>query len=82
MPIQWVCPAVSTGHTTSALLDAPSPEPREAHAGLCEADLEPAVEATAWGPARRIRAPWNIEGVDTHWELPASPLGSAAARWP
>ncbi|WP_018913513.1 CoA transferase [Thiomonas sp. FB-6] len=73
---------LSLARSGALLLDAPPPEPREAHAALDEADLEPAVEATAWGPARRIRAPWAIEGVHTHWERPASPLGSAEARWP
>jgi len=73
---------LSLARSAALLLDAPPPEPREAHAPACEADLDAGVEATAWGPARRIRAPWTIEGVHTYWELPASPLGSAEASWP
>jgi crotonobetainyl-CoA:carnitine CoA-transferase CaiB-like acyl-CoA transferase len=73
---------LSLARSGALLLDAPPPEPREAHAASGEADLEPAIEHTPWGPARRIRAPWSIEGVDTRWELPAAELGSSPARWP
>ncbi len=73
---------LSLARSGALLLDAPPPEPREAHAASGEADLEPAIEHTPWGPARRIRAPWSIDGVDTRWELPAAELGSSPARWP
>jgi crotonobetainyl-CoA:carnitine CoA-transferase CaiB-like acyl-CoA transferase len=45
------------------------------------ADLEAALEHTAWGPARRLRAPVEIEDCPVRWDLPACRLGSADARW-
>ncbi len=44
-------------------------------------DQAEAVEATAWGPARRLKAPGGIEGAPMRWDLPATALGSAAAAW-
>jgi crotonobetainyl-CoA:carnitine CoA-transferase CaiB-like acyl-CoA transferase len=38
-------------------------------------------EETAWGPARRLVPPLEIEGTPMAWRLPASPLGSAPAEW-
>ncbi len=73
---------LSLARTAELLLDSPPPEARAAHAPQAEVDLEPAIEHTPWGPARRLRAPWRIEGVDTRWELPAAELGSSPARWP
>ncbi len=76
------CARLSLARSAALLLDAPPPEPRQAHAPLAETDLESAIEPSPWGPARRIRAPWSIDGVDTRWELPAAELGSSPARWP
>lgn len=44
-------------------------------------DQSPEIEATAWGPARRLRPPLSIEGMAMRWELPAPQLGSSAAAW-
>ena len=44
-------------------------------------DHSEAIEATAWGPARRIKAPCGVEGAPMHWDLPAMALGSARAAW-
>ncbi len=66
---------------TAALLAA---EPGGQDAGLAaetEADLAPAIEATAWGPARRLRPPVDVEGAPLAWGLPATELGSATAAW-
>jgi len=46
-----------------------------------EADLVTELERTEWGPARRYRAPAEIDGAPTRWDRPASSLGSAAPRW-
>ena len=73
---------LSLARTAELLLGSPPPEAAGAHAPLDEADLEPAIEHTPWGPARRLRAPWRIEGVDTRWDLPAAELGSSPPRWP
>lgn len=48
---------------------------------LDEADLDPRIEETDWGPAKRVRWPVRIEGVDAGWEFPATRLRSAAPAW-
>jgi crotonobetainyl-CoA:carnitine CoA-transferase CaiB-like acyl-CoA transferase len=44
-------------------------------------DLSPGIEATGWGPARRVRAPLVVQGAPMHWALPAPLLGSSAPSW-
>lgn len=44
-----------------------------------ERDIAPAVEHTSWGPARRLRPPLVIHGVDIRADLPAHTLGSEPA---
>ena len=44
-------------------------------------DQDPAIEHTAWGPARRLRVPLQISGVAVRWDLPAMELGSHPAQW-
>lgn len=44
-------------------------------------DLEPRVEKTVWGRARRMRFPLRIEGLATKWRYPAGELRSAPPRW-
>lgn len=54
------------------------------HDGLAvetETDIDPAIEKTTWGPARRIRFPLIITGIDPIWTLPASDLRTAAPAW-
>ena len=46
-----------------------------------EADLGEGLEATDWGPARRVRAPHVVEGAPAAWALPARKLGWAEAAW-
>ncbi|MCF7534917.1 CoA transferase [Pseudomonas petrae] len=48
---------------------------------LNPSDYSDAIEHTAWGPALRLKSAGVIEGTPTHWDLPASALGSADARW-
>ncbi|MCA1323869.1 CoA transferase [Herbaspirillum sp. alder98] len=60
---------------------APDAAQKEALAPETADDLGPAIEATAWGPARRLRDALEIDGVPLHWTLPAGPLGSAPAAW-
>ncbi len=45
------------------------------------ADYSPALEATPWGPARRLRPALHISGTPMHWATPAAALGSSPARW-
>ncbi|WP_332766562.1 CoA transferase [Pseudomonas koreensis] len=44
-------------------------------------DQAPAIEQTAWGPARRLRVPVEIGGTPVQWDLPAIDLGSHRPRW-
>ncbi|MDE2451971.1 MAG: CoA transferase, partial [Burkholderiales bacterium] len=44
-------------------------------------DLAPAIENTAWGSARRLRWPFEVEGVHPGWDRPARGLGDADAAW-
>ena len=44
-------------------------------------DFEPRIEETAWGRARRVRFPLQVEGSAAKWRYPAGELRSAPARW-
>ncbi len=44
-------------------------------------DLAAEVEATAWGPARRIASPCAVGDAAMRWDAPASGLGTAAPAW-
>lgn len=46
-----------------------------------ESDLAPAIEATGWGPARRIAFPLRVGDVLPKWGYGAGPLRSAPAQW-
>ena len=75
----------STARTSLArmacLLTAmPVPEPAPL-APETEDDRAAFVEATAWGPARRVAAPCAVAGAAMRWDVPAGRLGSAAATW-
>ena len=66
---------------TAALLTAfpaPGAEPLAAETA---ADRDPRREATAWGPAARIRAPLAVGEVDLWGDAVTAPLGSAEADW-
>ncbi|UST73268.1 CoA transferase [Pseudomonas siliginis] len=45
-------------------------------------DQDPAIEQTAWGPARRLRVPLQISGTAMRWNWPATELGSHPPCWP
>lgn len=44
-------------------------------------DLLSVIEATAWGPARRVQPPCSVGGAPMRWDHPAMELGSATAKW-
>jgi crotonobetainyl-CoA:carnitine CoA-transferase CaiB-like acyl-CoA transferase len=44
-------------------------------------DIDPSVEHTHWGPARRIKFPLRIAGTPHSWVHPASGLRTAAASF-
>jgi crotonobetainyl-CoA:carnitine CoA-transferase CaiB-like acyl-CoA transferase len=43
---------------------------------LGDPPLQDAVEATTWGPARRVAVPVSVDGLPLRWDLPARALGS------
>ncbi len=68
--------ALLTGAGTQPVGPAFPPEHAE--------DQAPAIEATGWGPARRLLAPLAVQGAALQWAWPAGPLGSVRAdtAWP
>jgi hypothetical protein len=44
-------------------------------------DVDDWIEHTAWGPARRLRAPIAVAGAPMPWDRPAAPLGGDPPRW-
>ena len=44
-----------------------------------ERDIDPWIEQTSWGEARRVKFPLNIPGCPARWHYPAMELGSASA---
>ena len=76
---------LSLARTAAALADATLPDAPDIAAPIAEpeaADYCDRIEATGWGPARRLRPPLEIGEVRVQWDRPASALGSAAPDWP
>lgn len=44
-------------------------------------DLADEIEATTWGPVRRIGSPITVNGSKLRWDCPAVPLGSHMPEW-
>jgi len=44
-------------------------------------DLSVTIENTGWGPAKRIKWPLSISGVEMNWSIGAGPLKRDAAHW-
>ncbi len=73
---------LSLARTAEALIDAGPPRADgPPWSARTDADLSQAVEATHWGPARRVAPPVVIDGAAMAWNHAASRLGSADARW-
>jgi len=67
---------------TAALLIAAGPaEPEPALAPETPEDLAPEIEATSWGPARRLRPPLTVAGTAMRWDRAARRLGDDAPAW-
>lgn len=67
---------------TAALLVAAGPSTPEADlAPECPEDCAPGIEATAWGPARRLKPPVAMPGVAMRWDRAARRLGDDAPAW-
>ena len=72
---------LSLARTAQLLLDAERPTSTGALAPDADDDADAVIEATAWGPARRLRPPVTIEGTAMAWPLPARRLGTDRAAW-
>ena len=89
--VRAITQRLSTGHGTHAqlalartaklLIDRGDQQSSSTLARETTADLEPAIERTTWGDARRVSAPVSIDGAPMRWDLPACELGSAEPRW-
>lgn len=71
---------LSLARTATLLLQRQSHGVHEPFADISPTDFGPELEETSWGPARRLRQPVTIEGVDLA-ASPAHGLGHDAPRW-
>lgn len=65
----------------TACLLVPSTTQAPPLAPIGDGDFSPVPEATAWGPARRLRPPLAIEGIPMHWTHPAGGLRTSEPNW-
>jgi crotonobetainyl-CoA:carnitine CoA-transferase CaiB-like acyl-CoA transferase len=72
---------LSLARTAALLTSIGAPSEEAALAKPERDDFDAATEATAWGPALRLRPPVRVEGAPMRWEIPAGALGSSPARW-
>ncbi|MGB6008222.1 CoA transferase [Castellaniella sp.] len=63
----------------SAGAESQTPEPAVGQAP--QEAYEAAIEATAWGPAHRLRAPCRVGAADWSWDRPAGDLLSSPPVW-
>jgi hypothetical protein len=71
----------SLARTAALLTSAPMLERNDEFAEVVDADYDSAIEATAWGPARRLKPSVVVEGAPMRWDYPAGDLGSSKAEW-
>lgn len=74
---------LSLARTAQLLLANPYPQPHTVSPlqPAQQADENPQIEQTQWGPAHRLQAPIYLEETALRWMLPASRLGSSLAKW-
>jgi len=72
---------LSLARTAALLAEAALRERPAPFAPETIADLDEAHEATDWGPARRLRFPVNLPGVEARFDRPATRLRSSPAAW-
>jgi len=71
----------SLARTAQLLVSAYLPQPVEGLSPVTDEDWSVPLEATGFGPARRLRAPVRLGDATLRWERPAVALGSSAASW-
>ncbi len=72
---------LSLARTAHLLAGHRSDQPSGALPVATDDDLDPHIEETVWGPARRVRFPLIIEGLAPRWSYPAGPLGASSPQW-
>ncbi len=72
---------LSLARTAALLMSFALPEGARPLAKPETSDFDERIEATAWGPARRLRPPATIDGAAMQWDRPATALGSSLPSW-
>jgi CoA-transferase family III len=72
---------VSLARTAALLTSVAAPPDAPALTKPDDGDYGASAEATAWGPARRLRPPVTVEGAPMRWDIPAGAMGSSPPRW-
>lgn len=76
---QW---RLSLARTARMLSEADAEGPGPALAPLTARDFSRRIEATIWGPARRLRAPVRVGNLGWNWIRPAGDLRADPPFWP
>jgi hypothetical protein len=71
----------SLARTAQLLVSGPAGRPGGDLRRAAEEDWSESVEATDFGPARRLRSPVTIGEASMQWDRPAAALGSSAPTW-
>ena len=71
----------SLARTAMLLMSEPAAVLAGAFTPASDADFDPAIEASDFGPARRLWPALQIEGTPLAWPRAATQLGSAAPQW-
>ncbi len=72
---------VSLARTAELLFAHPGEAADAPFVEAAQAELAQGIEATAWGPARRLHPPAVVAGAPMRWDTPAVALGSAQPQW-
>jgi hypothetical protein len=71
----------SLARTAALLAAARTREPAEVFAPPRDADFSETIEATGWGPGKRMRPPLVVDGAAMGWDYPANSLGTSEPVW-
>jgi hypothetical protein len=71
-------PCANAANIDSLSHDKPASDP-QVH--MTDMHMANGVEQTPWGPLRRLKLPFSIEGVDTRFEHPVNKLRTSIACW-
>jgi hypothetical protein len=71
----------SLARTAALLAPVALPDRTVPFADIGDADFAAPIEATAWGPALRLKPPVEVDGAGMRWDRPAAELGSSDPVW-